>query len=297
MRDVCLFAHFDKDNRVDDYVLHYIRSLRQLNFSIIFISATRIGPADVARLSADCDDVMLRENAGLDFGSWSAGFQKHGAAIEGRLLLANDSVYGPVGSLQLALARLTATAADFYGFVESMEVTPHLQSWFLLFESAVVRHAAFRQIMEQPFRTMSKKQIIARGEVALSSRLLDAGFRYRALCDRSRPVFTPPRHAMNPMLLFWREMLVDCGIPFLKIELLRDNPLGIEDAAAILHGGGTDRPGGVRNYRGHIWRERLVWRPCGVHVDDGLTGCDTCSFANITTSATSTVRRRRRRLP
>jgi hypothetical protein len=36
------------------------------------------------------------------------------------------------------------------------------------------------------------------------------------------------------MLIFWRELLLAEGIPFLKVELLRDNPIGGEDAMAIL---------------------------------------------------------------
>jgi len=232
MQDVCLFAHYDKDGKVDDYVLRYLHELRQLNFSVVFISTARLGSTEVARLNVDCDDVILRENAGLDFGSWSAGFAKHGARIDGRLLLANDSVYGPIGGLRPAFERLTREPADFYGFVESAEITPHPQSWFLLFEPRVVRHPAFAQALEQPFVAMSKKQIIARGEVGTSQRLLVAGFRYQALYKNDRTI--PARHAANPMLLFWREVLFDCGVPFLKIELLRDNPFGVEDAAIIL---------------------------------------------------------------
>lgn len=234
MEDVCLFAHFDKDDKVDDYVLRYLGELKDINFSIVFISTARLSPGDIARVGAVCRDVIVRENDGLDFGSWAAGFRKHGGAIKGRLLLANDSVYGPIRGLRAAFETLTAKPADFYGMVESMEITPHLQSWFVLLEPRVVRHGIFAQIMAQPFETMAKGQIIARGEVALSRRLMAAGFRYAALHRVDCPALALPRHSMNPMLLFWRELLFEYGIPFLKIELLRDNPLGVEDAGTIV---------------------------------------------------------------
>ena len=109
MEDVCLFAHFDKDDRLDDYVLRYLATLKELNFAIILISTSHLAAADIARAQLLCDDIIFRENTGLDFASWSAGFAKHGSSIRGRLLLANDSVYGPIGSLKSSLDRLTRT--------------------------------------------------------------------------------------------------------------------------------------------------------------------------------------------
>lgn len=276
MRNLCLFAHFDKDDRVDDYVFWYLNKIRELDFSIVFISTSRLSVRDIERLRGTCTDVILRENAGLDFGSWAAGFAKHGSDIGGRLLLANDSVYGPIGDLRAALDRLTSEQADFYGMVESREIAPHLQSWFLLFEPNVVHHGAFRQMLEQPFPAMAKRQIILRGEVGLSRQLVTAGFRYRALCKNQSFGALPARHAMNPMLLFWREILFECGIPFLKVELLRDNPLGVENSVAILQSIDRIAPewGGVinshleRTRNSHSWRGRR--RPLPVRLGYAL---------------------------
>lgn len=230
----CLFAHFDKDNKVADYVLHYLAEIKRLGFFVVFISASQIGEPELARVRGRCDDIILRGNAGLDFGSWSEGFAKHRHAIGGRLLLANDSVYGPIGSLAAALERLKATPADFYGMVESLEPSPHLQSWFLLFEPWVVASDEFASMLSQPFSRMSKREIIRHGEIALSRRLAAAGFRYEALFRNERSALMNPRYAANPMLLFWRELLVAERVPFLKVELLRDNPIRVEDAATVL---------------------------------------------------------------
>lgn len=230
----CLFAHFDKDGKIADHVLRYVGEIRRLGFSVVFISSARLGEAELERLRGCCDDVILRDNAGLDFGSWSDGFAKHRHAIGGRLLLANDSVYGPIGSLATTLDRLTGSPADFYGMVESLEPIPHLQSWFLLFEPRVVTSDAFAAVLNQPFSAMTKRQIIRDGEIALSRRLAAAGFHYEALFRNERSKLMNPRYAANPMLVFWRELLVNEGVPFLKIELLRDNPIRVEDAATIL---------------------------------------------------------------
>jgi Rhamnan synthesis protein F len=234
MDDVCLFAHFDRDDEVDEYVFRYLDKIKELNFAIVFISTARLAAADVERLRRICRDVILRENSGLDFGSWSVGFAKYGSAIGGRLLLANDSVYGPIGSLGSALERMTREPADFYGLVESIEITPHLQSWFLLFEQRVIRNPAFTAVLSQPFSAMTKRQIISSGEVGLSRRLVDAGFRYRALYEIERAGLAARCIDASPMLFLWHELLCDAGVPFVKVDLLRDNPLGIFEPVTIL---------------------------------------------------------------
>jgi lipopolysaccharide biosynthesis protein len=231
MGDVCLFAHFDPGDIVDEWVFHYLARLRELSFSIVFISTSPIPDDHLARLRMLCRDVIVRANCGLDFASWAAGFRKHEKFMSGRLLLANSSVYGPVHDLAPALNALTSKPADFYGFVESIDVSPHLQSWFLLFEPHVARGALLKDILGQPFAQMTKDQIIANGEVALSTRLTAGGLRYRALYRPSQAGWAERTFGSNPMHLFWREMITIEGIPFLKVALLRDNPLGLKDSA------------------------------------------------------------------
>jgi lipopolysaccharide biosynthesis protein len=234
MRNVCLFAHFDRDDRVDEYVLRYLNAIKELQFSIIFISTANLPNTETARVRGLCDDIILRQNTGLDFGSWSEGFARYADKISGRLLLANDSVYGPIGSLAAAFERLTAQAADFYGFVESIEREPHLQSWFLLFEPQVVRHSEFVAILRQPFSAMTKRQVIENGEVNLPQRLRRRGFKYATLYSTRCSGLAARYLPANPTQFLWRELLVREQIPFLKVELLRDNPFSLEDSQTIL---------------------------------------------------------------
>lgn len=217
--DVCFFAHYDPDGRVDPYVELYLRAIAACGFSIVFVSAGELRAEDAARISSLCADVLTRSNGGLDFGSWSEAFARHGAAVRGRLLLANDSVYGPIGDLAAMLRRLTATPSDLYGLVESLQISPHLQSWFLLFEPRAHRSDAFRRLMSQDFAAMAKRDIIRNGEVAATASLVAAGFRYRPLVVQSPMV---RRLAFNPTHFLWRELLTRDGLPFVKIELLRD---------------------------------------------------------------------------
>lgn len=303
MQDLCLFAHFDPDDKVDEHVLHYLECIKDLNFAVVFISTSCLDRSEVDALNRVCYDIILRENAGLDFGSWAEGFQKHGASAGGRLLLANDSVYGPIGTLHSAFDRLTRYPSDFYGLVESIEISPHLQSWFLLFEPWVVRHPAFKAILTRPFSKMKKEQIIAKGEVGLCRQLINAGFRYQALYLNSRAGLSAQYHPINPMHFLWRELLLEEGIPFLKVELLRDNPAEVEYAEAILSEIESLDPQFCCIIRAHLARvttrpDRFVIRRRGLNAwvakhrkqlaregyrlrRDNLRGAEVCNFIKL----------------
>lgn len=62
--DVCLFAHFDRDDRVDDHVFRYLEALQTTGFRIVFVTASQISSSDRQRLGRMCDDVIARENRG-----------------------------------------------------------------------------------------------------------------------------------------------------------------------------------------------------------------------------------------
>ena len=231
--DVCLFAHFDRDDRVDDHVFRYLEALQTAGFRIVFVTASQISSSDRQRLGRMCDDVIARENRGLDFGSWSEAYRRHRGSIKGRLLLTNDSVYGPIGNLGLTLQRLLAVPADVYGLVECNLTAPHLQSWFLLLENRAAQGEVFAAVMSQPFAKMAKPDIVTAGEIELSRRLVAAGYRLRALSKAGSGGPLSRLFPIHPMHPLWREMIQGEGVPFLKVELLRDNPTAVADLADV----------------------------------------------------------------
>ncbi|CAN7406275.1 hypothetical protein LJR009_003459 [Bosea sp. LjRoot9] len=228
---LCLFAHFDKDDLVADYVIHYLQAIRSAGFPIVVISTSKLSAEDVARLKSVAHDVILRENRGHDFASWGLGLERYADQVTGQLLIANDSVYAPVGDFGEALRRLTSVEADAYGMIESLEIARHLQSWFLLLEKRVHAHPDFRAVFAQDFSTLVKTDIIRNGEIGLSQTLLNNGFRLHALFSGLSRTGRAMHMSSNYSHFLWRELIENEGIPFLKIELLRVNPCRIADLA------------------------------------------------------------------
>jgi hypothetical protein len=236
MRGTCLFAHFDPSGRFAGHVLHYLREIRRAGFDLLVISAGGLRPGEEANITSLGGRVLQRENAGFDFGSWADGLKLVAGpdgypAISGYLLLANDSVYGPLGDLSAALGRLLALPGDVHGMVESLERTPHLQSWFLLMAPTVYRHPLFRETFDRDFARLPKSEIIRQGEIGFSVRCRAAGFRLAALAPGGMPALARFRIPFNPALTLWHQIVEQDGVPFIKVELLKRNPALIAGAS------------------------------------------------------------------
>ena len=225
IKNICLFAHFDRDNKVAAYVVRYVAAIAAIGFDVIFISACSPSEQELAPLQGICTDIILRENVGHDFGSWAEGFRRHERSLTGELMLANDSVYGPIGDLGIAVDRLRQLDAGMAGFVESAAHAMHLQSWFLLIRPEAYRNTLFHNVLLTDYSRRAKTEIIQSGEIGLSRAVRESGLRIAGLFSDVNFVFAG--HPFNPTMLLWRELIEEADCPFIKIELLRDNPCQI----------------------------------------------------------------------
>lgn len=231
---VCVFAHYDRDDVIADHVLEYVSEIAAAGFSVIFVTAALLDDYEQEKLSF-CSRVILRENIGYDFASWSEGLQAHPETRPGLLLLCNDSVYGPTGDLSTFVDQLTRVDADAYAAVGSQEIAYHGQSWFMLFRPAAYLHPAFKQAFARRARAgWPKTRIVEELEIGLSRDLLDAGLRLHCAYDPRRDGRISAARPFNPMHLLWRPLLRSGTCPFLKVDLLRKSMAGSEDWRAVL---------------------------------------------------------------
>jgi hypothetical protein len=229
-RRVCFFAHYHPHGLVADHVLYYLGKLADAGFSVVVLSTATLVETEKSKLEAASKVLVMRENHGLDFGGWIEAVAHYFPLTAEFLLLANDSVYGPLSDLGDFIERLTSIPADFYGVIESYEISRHFQSWFLLLRPSAYRSSAFRDLMSKPIGpTLSKRNIIDKYEIGFSNCLEAEGLSGHAAWSAAYSGRIARERGYNPMHMLWRRMIKNYGIPFLKIELLRDNPLHVAD--------------------------------------------------------------------
>ena len=202
----------------------HLEAIRAAGFHIAFVSVSPLDAQDCAALARTCDLVVQRENVGFDFGNWRHALQLIGELQGERLLLVNDSVYGPFAPLDAFIARLEARPADAWGAIESSAYGRHLQSWFLLLTPAAYRSPAFTELLRDPVDSAASKwELVQRYELGLSRRWLDAGLRLAAAYVTEDHGALASRLSFNPCGVLWRE-LVRGSVPYVKASILRANP-------------------------------------------------------------------------
>lgn len=242
-RTLCVFAHYDRDGLIDDYVIHYLSELSRADCEIVFVStAPNVGDETVDRVRPYASRILLRENVGYDFGSWRDGLALIGDfGSYDRVIIANDSVYGPLTDLRAVFAKMAHREAPVWGITDSLRYARHLQSYFIVFEREAVQSVAFNCFWKSLPDYRSKHVVIMQCEVGLSRRLTEAGFELAALCDYKSMASSPgwsktnapkkriPGVPVNATHWKWRTLIEEHGCPFIKVQLLRDNPKGILD--------------------------------------------------------------------
>jgi Rhamnan synthesis protein F len=276
---VVVFCHFDGQGRIRDHTRAYIDALCGDGLAMVFVSnSAPLAPPDLAWVRTRAARIVLRRNVGYDFAAWrdamtACGLPASGTAL---LLLANDSVYGPLRPLGPALQRIDFDEADVWGATDSWQHRFHLQSYFVAFGPKALASEAFADFWNAVRAVRSKGWVVTRYEMGLSRALIAAGLRCRALwpytgtiealrestaareecpAEPARDPFAAAsgrneervlnaalRHIpLNPTADLW-QVLIGQGFPFLKRELLRDNPSRVPDIAAwpsVVRGIGT----------------------------------------------------------
>lgn len=226
-KTLVLFAHYDPDDRVDPYVTHYLRALRELDAEIVFVSSSGMHNTESTEIFDLCSVVYAGSTPSTDFASWYAGWKLMRDSIDqfDRLVLVNDSVYGPLFPLTEMWDQFHG--ADMYGAIESTEITRHFQSWFLAWDLNE-RTIPFLHKFWDEFPTVDAKQV--RGcEIALSVQAIAAGLTMRPYIWAIQADATLGG-APNKTIDYWDGLITQFRFPFLKRRVVFDiRPQGLDD--------------------------------------------------------------------
>lgn len=220
-RAVCVLMSWGPGPDVSEHTRLLAQGWAAAGFAVVLVVA-RDNPAtfNTAQDLDFCEGVLLRMNRGYDFGAWATAIRDLPELVDADLLaIANDSVLGPFDGFAAMIDDARAHPAALVGAVRSLELHPHLQSFLLFFKPAALRAPVFARFWRQ-VRDGDRDWAIRRYELRLERSFVRAGVTTGALFSvGDAPV-------ANPTLGGWRALLA-AGFPFVKLQLLRDAPDGV----------------------------------------------------------------------
>lgn len=256
VRRVCLFAAYDPDGIVDDYVVDYVRELAR-HADVYYLADSVMQETELAKLSdLTCGAWGIRHGE-YDFGSYARLVEMVGwPTLEqyDELLLVNDSSY-LLRPLDDVFSRMDARPCDWWGLqatkgiyatrnvpanafpepiamervrtslLDAFETDYRYDflvgSYFLAYRQPVLRDPEFRRYLAAVTTQAGKRAVVLRYEVGMTRWLIQHGHAF--------DTFLAYLYPFHPVYTMWYFRLLDEGFPLLKRFLLSENHYRVPD--------------------------------------------------------------------
>ncbi len=221
MKRIAFFAHYDRDGIIDDYVIYYLRGLARVAERILFVSDCELRAGEAEKLEGLAELVSAARHGEYDFGSWKRGFAHldYDLSRWDELIIANDSCYAPVFPFEDVFERMSKRSCDFWSPATNQikGKFAHLSSYFLVFRDPILKDRDFLSFWKRVGPQPNASAVVAEYETGLSRLLTMRGYSYASLLSAEIGSFLKTKYI--------HESLHTCRLPWLKVSLLRDNPL------------------------------------------------------------------------
>ena len=232
MDRITVFAHYDKNNLIQDYVIYYLRELKKISQKIIFVSDGDISEKELSKLSGIVDYCIAKKHGEYDFGSYKRGYlyakEQGWLNVCEELILCNDSCYGPLFDIEKYFEEMSSKPVDFWGNTANPYVakregenlvsvdSPHVQSYFVVLKSQVFKSEIFNKFMLSIKKENHKDFIIINYEIGLTKMLQACGYTWDVYCNSSK--ITP-----HSQVFHYKELIEKDKNPFVKTSIYRWN--------------------------------------------------------------------------
>lgn len=186
IKRICLFAGFDKNNIVQDYVIYYLKNLAEFA-EIHYMADCEMPACELEKLAPYVKSAHAFRHCKYDFGSWQELIHILGwDYLEqfDEIILANDSCFAPVFPFREMFEEMESKNLDFWGNTINIYSVRHIQSYFVVLNNKIICDNIFRQFVENIQHEEEKSTIITKYEKRLTCILENRGYKYDVYIDR-----------------------------------------------------------------------------------------------------------------
>lgn len=225
MKRAVVFAHYDKQNLVDDYVIYYLKALKEVAQEIVFVSCNNLENPE--KLDGIASHIIAQPHNEYDFGSYKRGFLYLQDRLQefDELIFANDSCFGPFHPLGEIFDEMETKDCDFWGITKNnfgyrkkpnhfFVKRPHIQSYFVVFKKDIFTKPFFAEFMMSVKHQEHKNLVVSNYEIGLTETICENGFKFEVYVNAYERI-------NNITILKWRQIILNHKMPFMKCSLPR----------------------------------------------------------------------------
>ena len=216
MKRICLFAGYDNKNIIHDYVVYYLKELSTVA-DVYYMADNEISEHEKAKITPYVKGAYGFNHKKYDFGSWQElikiiGWEKISEYDE--LILANDSVFGPLYPIKELFERLEkdkewevcciTEECSIEKTLKTYTVNNFIQSYFVIIKKNIFMQDYIKQFFHDYTLYTSKADVVLNGEKKLSKILIKNNVAIKKIVEK---LYDPFKE--------WKSILKS-GSPFIK---------------------------------------------------------------------------------
>jgi len=141
---LCIFSIFDKEGKIDDYVLYVLRDLKKVCERLIIAINGTVETDGLRKLQTYTEEICIRDNVGYDAGAYKYilvnYLQENELLLYDEVVFCNDTFFGPITSFEKIFACMKDRTCDFWGLHGYLNVVfSYVESYFLVFRKNIIQ--------------------------------------------------------------------------------------------------------------------------------------------------------------
>lgn len=236
MKRLGIFAFYDKDGIVDDYVIYLLESIKDYLDDLLIICQGEVCAAGRKRLEEMASNVYCTQKNGSDAVSYKAAMTQclgwEQVRLYDEVLTFNDSFFGPIYPFSQIFDVMDERACDFWGLTYQAEmfdyfsgtgdVLPdYVHSYFMLYRRRVLESSAFREYWDKLQESDCTERRTVRHEQFFTRYLEEAGFTWDTYAGVSEYHSKEPGSNCNQLYYLACELVRDYHCPMILKENFR----------------------------------------------------------------------------
>lgn len=223
LRRLAIFAYFDAQGEVDDYVPYLLRAVGEFCAKQVIVVNGALTDRARAVLNECCDELIQRPNEGFDITAYKEGFLRENTGQYDEVLFYNQTIFGPVCPLDEMFSRMEQADVDFWGLTrhkgakaaswdDTVPIPPHIQSFFFAVRGKMLHSEEFLRYWQELPVIGSYWEAVEKHEIRFTKHFAALGYRWDVA------VHTEDLESLNdyPLMGMPVELLEKRGCPFFK---------------------------------------------------------------------------------